>query len=314
MKRFLIAMMLAMFAAPALAGTAPNYSPPLGFWRMPAEMLGNSAYNLTGLAFDPSTNKAADVMAALDQARAAHAHIFVSLVNWGQLKEDPPGNFQLSIWQGRYNAWCPQGHCLALDSYVQDGTLIGLHIFEYSKPPMLGARLSPDLDQIHQVATYVKTLWPNVPTIIDTSKPCVFTGQNWSHAVDILLFTTFTQRWSDFSRGEDVINRGVTCTKQAGLKFMLDPNPFGGTQAQDGMPPDTLPNFVHFAEFSIRYPGSLGTAIWRWWPSSDNGTQNNGRKQFLNLWSEQVDPGIGAAMKEIQTCAAQRTAAACPHS
>jgi hypothetical protein len=314
MKNILIAMILLAFAAPALAGTvqriAPNYAPPFGMWRIPVDQLGTLPYNFDGLAYDPSTSTPGEVIDALNKARAAHVHIFLTLVQFGKLQENPPGNFSLAAWQARYDAWCPHGHCLDLDPYVADGTLIGLHIFEYSKPPTAERRLSPDLDQIHQVAAYVKTLWPHVPTIIDGSKPCVFVGRDWSHAVDIMLFTVFTNRWSDYSRGEAVFNRNIACLRQVGMRFFIDPNPFGG--AQDGLPAGALPNFVHFAEFSILYPGSLGTAIWRWWPG-DADRKGNGIQNFANFWSEQQNPGVGAAMREVEACALQHTPAACPH-
>ncbi len=56
MRRFLAALIAVLFAAPALAGTAPNYTPPFGLWRMPADQAYNMPYNLNGVMFDPSTN------------------------------------------------------------------------------------------------------------------------------------------------------------------------------------------------------------------------------------------------------------------
>lgn len=309
MNRILAALAVLLWATPALAGTV-NFSPPFGYWRLPVEEIGKAPENFDGLAFKPETDTPATVFVALDKARANHVHVFLSLVNFGDLQEDPPGNFSLARWQARYNAWCPQHRCIDLDPYVRDGTLIGLHIFEYSKPNF-PRRLTPDLDQIHQVALYVKTLWPHVPTIVDSSKPCVYLGRDWHNAVDIVLLTVFTNPLGNFVRGDALIDRNVACAKQAGLRFFLGPNPFGG--AQQNLPDGSLENFRHYTELSIRYPGSLGTAIWRWWPA-DADRQGNGLQSFANFWSETVNPGVGAAMQEIKACAAHPGDAACPHA
>ncbi|MGH6870805.1 MAG: hypothetical protein ACREHE_04785 [Rhizomicrobium sp.] len=308
MRNLFASLVLLLAATPALAGTV-NYSPPFGYWRMPVSQIGAASPNIDGLAFDPATSTPADVFAALDKARAAHVHLFIQLVQFAELKENPPGNFQLSVWQSRYNAWCPNNQCINLQPYVADGTLVGLHIFEYSKPPGY-QRLTPDLSQIAQVSAYVKSLWPYAPTIIDTSKPCLFLGQ--PKVADILLYTFFTNQLAiSQRRGDGLVTHGIACAQQAGARFMLDPNPFGG--AQHGLSPGALPSFVHYAELSIRYPGSMGTAIWRWWPG-DSPTKGNGFQSFANFWSEQVNPGVGAAMKEVEACAASPSNATCPHS
>ncbi|HTQ15099.1 MAG TPA: hypothetical protein VMH86_14590 [Rhizomicrobium sp.] len=309
MKRLLTSLVLLLAATPALAGTV-NYNPPFGYWRMPVDKIGVESPNVDGLAFDPSVDKASDVLAALDKARAAHVKLFIQLVQFADLKENPPGNFQLSQWQARYDAWCPQGQCIALKPYVDDGTLMGIHIFEYSKPP-IPQRLTPDLGQIAQVAAYVRSKWPGVPIIMDTSKPCLFLDPKRQMAgkLDILIYTFFTNELTDTRRGEGMVNNGVACAKQAGVKFMLDPNPFGGTQG--GLAPGALDRYVHFTEFSIRYPGSMATAIWRWWPG-DSPSKGNGFQHFANFYSEQSNPGVTKAMSEIAACAAN-PATACPH-
>ncbi|HEX3674336.1 MAG TPA: hypothetical protein VHU87_08705 [Rhizomicrobium sp.] len=313
MRRFLAALFAVLFAAPALA--APSYNPPFGLWRIPADQMGSLPFNLNGIAFNPDKDSPATVLAALNAIRAAHGHTFIQMVNFADMRENPPGNFQLSTWQARYDQWCPKDasgakHCLNLQPYVADGTVLGLHIFEYSLAPTILSRKSPDLGQIQQVAAYVKTLWPYMPIALDTARPCTLVGPNWHNNVDLVLITIFTIRLTDYAHGEKLIANDVACANQAGLRYTLGPNPFGGIQ--NGMTSTSLSNFVHYAEYSLMYPGKVGTIIWRWWPGQAP-TVTNGVKSFANFWSENTNPGIGAAMREIQACAANPTPSSCPH-
>ncbi|HEY2071869.1 MAG TPA: hypothetical protein VGG48_20080 [Rhizomicrobium sp.] len=310
MKTLLAAFfaLIAFAAVPAAAGTAPNYNPPFGLWRLPLD--GSAPFNMSTIGFDPATSKPADVFAQLNAARTAHIHVLLTLVDFGKMQEDPPGNFQISRWRARYGAWCtPQ--CLNLKPYVDDGTLLGIHIFEYSSAESAAQRATPTMDQIQQVAAVVKSLWPYAPVSVDSAHPCLLNGQDWQGTVDIVAITLFTIRQMDFAHGDALFNREVACVRQLGMRFTLGPNPFGGLQT--GMTPTSLSSFVHYTEFSLLYPGSMGTYIWRYWPSED-ASVTNGRKTFANFWSEQVNPGITAAMHEIEACAAQRTRQACPHA
>jgi len=312
MRRTFAGLLTALLLLPAIAwsASAPLYDPPFGAWRIPPGLFGSVPFNLTALVFVRPKDSPADLLAALDAARAKKMHMFISLVDFAQLGENPDGSFSLANWKARYDAWCPAGHCVNLQPYVADGTLVALHLFEYSRPPDPISHDTPTLDQIRQIAAYVKTLWPYLPILIDTSHPCLFVGQPWSRAdVDLVTITFFTINMTDFARGEAQIDKDVACAKEAGLGYMFSPNPFSGKQST--LSPTGLSSFRHFAEFALLYPGKKATDIWRWWPG-DTPTVTNGVKVFANFWSEKLDPGVGAAMREIEACAAHPTPVACP--
>jgi hypothetical protein len=312
MRRTFVGLLTALLMLPSIAqsASAPPYNPPFGAWRIPKELYGSVPFNLNALAFAPPRDSPADLLAALDAARAKKMHVFASLVGFAQPANNPDGSFSLANWQARYNVWCPAGHCVNLQPYVADGTLLAVHLFEYSKPPNPIENYTPTLDQIRQIAAYVKTLWPYLPTLIDTSHACMFVGEPWSHAdLDLVTITFFTNGMPDFARGEAAIDKNVACAKQAGLSYMLSPNPFGG--AQNGLSPNSLASFRHFTEFALLYPGTKATDMWRWWPDNTP-TVTNGRKTFANFWSEQLNPGVGAVMREVEACAANPTPANCP--
>ncbi len=310
MRKFLAALLALIVVTPALAATAPNYSPPFGLWRLPTTARADLPFNFTSIGFEPGRDSPQTVLASLDAARASRMHVLLTLEDFGKMQEDPPGNFQIETWRQRYSAWCPNGRCLDLRSYVQDGTIMAMHIFEYSSDESAAQRLTPTMPQIHQVAAMIKTLWPYMPIAIDSAHPCLLTQENWQHSVDIVLITLFTIRQTNFAHGEALLNRETACAQQAGMRFTLGPNPFGGLQT--GMTPTSLSSFRHYEEYSILYPGSMGTITWRWWGDDQPPMVSNGKKSFANFWSEQVNPGIGATMREIENCAAQRTQAACP--
>jgi hypothetical protein len=312
MRKIFLGLLSALLLMPALAraGSAPPYGPPFGLMQMPPNLFGSAPFNLASMSFVPGRNTQAQLLAALDGARANKMHVIVEMMDFANLGENPDGSFSLANWQARYNQWCPAGHCVDLHSYVADGTLIALHIFEYSSPLNPVKNEAPTLDQIRQVAAYVKTLWPYLPIALDSSHPCLLTAEPWSRAdVDMVLISFVSTKLPDFARGEARFNQNVACAKQAGLQYVLISNPFGATQM--GLVPTGLASFRHFTEYALLYPGKKATFIWRWFP--DNTPRvGNGRQTFANFWSEQLDPGVGAAMREIENCAANPTPANCP--
>jgi hypothetical protein len=301
MKTLFAALVALLVTAPAFAGTAPNYNPPFGMWRIPDNMEGTLPYNLNAIAFDPRKDTPATVFASLNAARAARMHVFMSIMDFA----NNSGN-----WMQRYSVWCPNGQCMNLQPYVADGTLLGIHIFEYS-----GARFepagAPTFADIQEVGQVVKTLWPGMPVAIDTAHPCGLVGQNWQGSVDIVLISFYTGRRDDYAAGDSIIDQDAECATRAGLRYTMGPNPFGGSQ--HGFLPNGVPNFTHYMEYAMTHASGMGTFVWRWWPGGTQ-TVSNGRQTVPNFWWDQINPGIAASLQEIQCCAAQRTAAACPHA
>ncbi|HEY1630950.1 MAG TPA: hypothetical protein VGF56_06520 [Rhizomicrobium sp.] len=301
MKRFLIALFALLLASPAFAGTAPSYNPPFGMWRIPLSQAGVLPYNLDGIAFDPDKGDTpATVIAALNQARAAKMHVFMSLVNGKQI-----GN-----WGSGYDVWCPGNQCMNLQPYVADGTLLGLHIVEFG-----GGRVelpgAPTIQDIQHIGQVVKSHWPYLPVAVDTAHPCSMVGANWHGAVDIVLITFYTGKRGDHAGGDTLMDQSAQCAKRAGLRYTMGPNPFGGSQL--GFLPHGVENFTHYTEHALLYPDAMGVIVWRWWPAGTN-TVTNGRQTVPDFWWNQINPGIDGALTELQGCAAKRTPAACPHA
>jgi hypothetical protein len=300
MNKLFLLLLALVFAAPAFAGTAPSYSPPFGMWRIPQNQMGVLPYNLDAIAFDPDKGDTpATVIAALNQARAAKMHVFISLVNGKQI-----GN-----WGSGYDVWCPNNQCMNLQSYVADGTLLGLHIVEYG-----GGRVelpgAPTLQDVQHIGQVVKSHWPYLPVAVDTAHPCSLVGTNWSGTVDIVLISFYTGKRDDLAAGDRLMSESAQCAKQAGLRYTMGPNPFGGSQL--GFLPHGVQNFTHYTEYAMLHLDAMAVIVWRWWPGGTQ-TVTNGKQTVPNFWWDNVNPGIAASLTEIQGCALHRTAAACPH-
>ncbi|HXM00800.1 MAG TPA: hypothetical protein VN932_12790 [Rhizomicrobium sp.] len=311
MIRILAGLLALMLSVPAQAATAPPYNPPFGAWIVTPDQFGIAPFNATLLNLAQPQTTPATLLATLDAARAARMHIFIAIA---RAPVDAGAN-TVAVWKAEYDAWCQQGpggrRCVNLESYVRDGTLLGVHLSEYSRDPSpFRAHSGATLDDTLQIARYVKTLWPYLPIAIDSSHPCILKQQRWSRAdVDLVMITFFTERQANFARGEAMIDEDVSCTRQMGLDYTLGINPFGGVQ--NGLSGTSLASFRHYTEFALLYPGKQATLIWRWWPNADSNV-TNGVQTFANFWSESLNPGVGNVLRELAGCAAHPASASCP--
>ncbi len=309
-------LLLAPSLSPAQAQSAT--STPFGYFQLPETQSPAMAGNTTELTLQVTKKTVSDLIAMLDSARAAHMHLYIHFVDNGPRANNPDGSLSLAGYKQDMSAFCQQTasstpNCPNLSSYVQDGTLLGFHLFEYSLDPTPAQVTEgyPTLDYMKQGAAHVKTLWPAVPMVIDSSNPCLLTKQTWSsNDVSSVLITFFTAKQDDFAAGANRFQKNIACMQQVHLGYAWIINPFGGTQ--QATYENNLPNYRHYLETVLLSPGAaIANLVWRYWPNT-GATVTNGAKVFPNFWNEEVNPGVTETIEEIERCAKAPSAANCP--
>jgi hypothetical protein len=298
------------FAASAEAQLEPA-SPAFGVWRMPLSMFSQTVGNTPRFNFTTVAINASNARAVLDSARSSHTRLIIGFEG----KPQKGKRFSLDLWKKRVDSFCPGGSgaaagCFDFDPYIRDGTIVVARLFETNGEAEEGTS-APSLAEIKEAAVYVKARWPRLQTAVDGSRVCsVTTAARWSPSeLNAVVINVFTRKSRTPASADRDMDSSVRCAEGAGLKYIFDINPFGRARTE-GLTREGLTAFEHATMRAIMAKNSLGTIVWRWWPTTGT-TVTNGVKQFPNFWNPAINPGIDEAMKRIAACAAARSEKVC---
>lgn len=170
----------AAFANPSVRGL------PFGPAKLPSSLY-RFPYTSTGLQPEPE-----EVIAELDQARAAGLRVLINLAGDEDTFKDADGRFSLELWLQRVDRF--QG--IDLDSYVADGTLAGHFLFD---EPFNANRWNGQVSyaDIEATAAHSHELWPSMPAGVTSNFGFLAGGAPWN-SLDFAIVQYATWR-GDFN-------------------------------------------------------------------------------------------------------------------
>lgn len=296
----------------------------IGMWQIPITSFGKPTSHVSrplGLSvitlYPNVTDHNAAILSTLEAARQTRTQVFLTLGIRPGTIVDSNGAFDLDKWKQQFSLWCDgpssaPSRCADIDSYIQDKTLLGVWLAEFSYVNDKSTRTQynpaiPSLSQIGAMTAHVKSLWPRLKTAIDVRQPCFLMEQGLTSTdVDIMMFQMHIRPMLDprprpinacgtrypsikaWAKGQ------ISAMQRKGFGFTFGVNPWVNDQI---MSADLFENLM---EFVVATPGKIGPAlVWRWWPPEAQ-TVSNGNRQWSNFWNETTNPGITAAMKRLQ--------------
>ena len=303
-------------AAPA-AGQAvrePEGASPFGFWIVPPREWGKPVVHFERpVTFTTASVDAQNALATLTAARASGMRLVVRI---GAPGRRAMPRFSVDQWKTAFDPYCSLAigrttDCVDIEPFIDDGTIVAARLLE-TNGEVDNDPTHPTMDQLRDATREMKRLWPRLKTAVDGSNPCALvpSGGRWSAAdLDLFIINVFTGSPRDLAQVERRIDRGVECAERLGAGYILDINPFGLAR-RNGFGPQGVRTFEHAVKYALMLPESQGTIVWRWWPATGESV-SNGNKTFPNVWNEAINPGIGAGLRRIERCAANRTSASC---
>ncbi|HEY2070996.1 MAG TPA: hypothetical protein VGG48_15680 [Rhizomicrobium sp.] len=310
------AALLALAATPVLAGS-------LGVWDLPTQSFGKPTEHFVKpltiteqtIYMRPGTG-VADLKAALATAQQTGTHLVLDIAPLPKAAMQRGSNvFSLPLWKAAMNYWCQMStsgrpQCFDFSPYIKNGTLLALWVRETptnATDPGLRDRSKPSLADIQQMAAYTKQLFPGVKVAVDMVLPCYLTTAGSRANIDIVMFEISTRdaltnvtgcNGTTYATGYQFVTAQTGMMRAAGLQYTLGmPVEFGGSKPAHA----SLASFKYYAELAAQDPNALGFLPWLY-ADPNQTTVSNGVGNWPNFWNEQANPGVTAAVQEVQTC------------
>jgi len=296
--------------------------PALGVWQLPAGLFGqpsehfNKPFAIDDLTIYQGPRGMIDLTNALAGARKTGTHVILGIGPLPRYAAGPGNRFSLDRWEAAMKFWCHaadngRSECFDFTPYVNDGTLQGLWIMETPRDdndPGLRSGSKPGIATIQQMAAFAKSLWPNVKVAVDTVLPCYLTQNGGKGNIDIAMFEISTRNQlsniegcngATYATGAQFVQAQTTMLRQAGIAYTL------GMPVVQGAGPSvqhaTLQSFKYYAEVAARDSNALGFLAWLYADPSEP-TVSNGVWTWPNFWNEGANPGVTAAVREVESC------------
>ncbi len=306
-----------------VAATPGLARPAFGVWQQPVQDFGHptdgfsKSFGITEITIyqRPGTGLA-DLKNALASAQSTGTHLILDIAPLPAAAMGPGGVFSLQKWEAAMMFWCPAAsngkpQCFDFSPYIKNGTLAALWVRETptsATDPGLRNGTKPSLQQIQQMAAYTKKLFPGVKTAVDMVLPCYLTTSGARGNIDIVMFEISTRNALtniagcnniNYATGYQFVTAQTAMMRQAGLGYTLGmPVVMGGGRSLAHI---SIASFKYYAELAAQDQNALGFLAWLYADPSQP-TVNNGVHIWPNFWNEAANPGVTAAVQEVQAC------------